>query len=190
MATWPSSLWGMEGQIEGWEEILCSRVGSGEVSDMQISLTSHIKEAVAEPVQGCYNCRRLKCKIWALCRTVGQMLAVNIHKVGCGSDVLIWSWVWVAAWCGTDWSGLWSWTCFYSGCKYLLYSGTQLHGFVCVHVCHLKQACVLQCLSSWSHVCAFAFELHSLQAEDISHGRPVDVFSGLRGAAKILLQTL
>lgn len=34
-------------------------------------------------------------------------------------------------------------------------------------------------------MCVFAFELRSLWAKDSSHGWPVDVFSGLRGAAKM-----
>lgn len=36
-------------------------------------------------------------------------------------------------------------------------------------------------------MCVFAFELRSLWAKDSSHGWPVDVFSGLRGAAKMPL---
>lgn len=38
-------------------------------------------------------------------------------------------------------------------------------------------------------MCEFAFELHPLWAEDSSHGWSVDVFSGLKGAAKMPLQT-
>lgn len=77
------------------------------------------------------------------------------------------------------------------GNTYCVCRDSRLNRFVCVHVCHVKQACAF----SWSLilkpcVCVVAFELCSLWAQHSSHGWPVDVFSGLKGAAKMPLQTL